>query len=115
MNTLQTILLLAFGLTIVLEAPSTAEPAATPKIVGQWTFTYKGEKRPFQFNDNNTFSGRYPISGKACTGTWKLDGAKVILIRDGKPGEFGSITFKMSDEAEYIGEGFRMAGHRAKL
>src|SRR4051794_3382607 len=105
-----------FLLTALLAANlSGVEPAKNAGIIGQWVFTYKGEKRPFQFNKENTFSGRYALSGKPFTGTWRMDGTKVILIRDGKPGDWGSITFRMADEAELQAEGYPMSGRRAKL
>jgi hypothetical protein len=114
MNSIRPLLLLIAAVILSLAAVN-AQTAATPTVVGQWTFTYRGEKRPFQFNDNQTFSGRYPITGKVFTGTWKLDGSKVLLFRQGKPGEFGSVTFRMSDETEYVAEGYKMTGHRVKL
>ena len=81
-------------------------------IVGQWTFTYHGAKRFYQFNDNQTFSGHYPVSGKEFSGNWTEENGKVILYRQSKSGPFGSVTLQMVDDAEYSAEGYKMIGHR---
>jgi hypothetical protein len=114
MKSIRLLLFLIAAITLSL-VPVNAQTTPSLKIVGQWTFTYRGGTRPFQFNEDQTFSGRYPISGKAFAGTWKLEGTKVLLFKHGKSGEFGSITFRMGDETEYAAEGYKMTGHRVKL
>jgi hypothetical protein len=114
MTTSRTLILLIVALSIIFGVTLRAEPTAVPSMAGQWVFTYKGEKRPFQFNENQTFSGRYPVSGKPFSGTWKLEGRKVLVFRNGKAaGDFGTITFRTTDECEYSAEGYTMNGHRA--
>ena len=113
MSKLRVLLLLIAAIALLLPAPVTAGTAPAD-LVGQWTFIYRGRKRLFQFNENNTFVGHYPVSGHAFDGTWQFKGTQAVLFRNGKPGEFGKVTFGLSDEAEYFAEGFKMTGHRPK-
>jgi hypothetical protein len=115
MNTFRTCILFLASLVILTPLPATAQNGPDPKIVGQWVFTYKGEKRSFQFSKDNTFTGHYAVSGKPFSGTWRDDGGRVILVRKGIAGDWGSIGFISIDETRFTAEGYDMSGHRAKI
>ena len=90
------------------------EMADNSKFVGHWVFMYKGQKRSFQLNDDRTFEGSYPVSGKHFFGTWKTAESKIILIRGGETRNWGLLTLKPDGQADYLAEGYRMIGQKAE-
>lgn len=87
---------------------------AKDPIVGDWDFFYQGKKRKYRFKEDGTFAGEFPVSGNAFSGTWKVNGTKILLETNGGKERFATIVIRESGEADFRNKGYEMVGKRTK-
>jgi hypothetical protein len=112
MNTIRTSMLLVAAIAFLAPAAYGEEAATDASIIGQWRFTYQTKVRAYEFREDHTYMGAFPISGKSVSGTWRLEQSKVILTAQGKAGDWGTVRLITGGEAVIVEENYHMTGHK---
>ena len=105
-------MLLVAAVTFLVVAAYGEEAATESSIIGQWRFTYQSKVRAYEFREDHTYLGAFPISGKSVSGTWRLEQSKVILTARGKAGDWGTIRLITGGGAVIVEENYHMTGHK---
>jgi hypothetical protein len=112
MKTIRMCMLLIAAVAFLAPAADGEEAATEASVIGQWRFTYQTKVRAYEFREDHTYLGAFPISGKSVSGTWRLDQSKVILTAQGKAGDWGTIRLITGGEAVLVEENYHMTGHK---
>ena len=80
-------------------------------VVGRWVFEAGNRKRYFNFNGDMSFTGQFAVAGDKFSGTWRVEGKRIVLFLDGKK-RSDYVEIISDDQLLFVGSRASMKGQR---